>query len=150
MEENKTVDNIGNLVISEDVIASIALNAAKDVEGVSSFAARTPDVHSIFKLGEGAAKSVRVLSSDNDVKIYIHVNIAPGTKIPKVAAGASEECQECRPEHDRKDGLEGQCLDSRYGYQARKRKRKFFKPSLAGGLHSVFMPSNVYRPRAEF
>ena len=80
MEENKTVDNIGNLVISEDVIASIALNAAKDVEGVSSFAARTPDVHSIFKLGEGAAKSVRVLSSD------IHVNIAPGTKIPKVAA----------------------------------------------------------------
>ena len=50
MEENKTVDNIGNLVISEDVIASIALNAAKDVEGVSSFAARTPDVHSIFKL----------------------------------------------------------------------------------------------------
>ena len=85
MEENKTVDNIGNLVISEDVIASIALNAAKDVEGVSSFAARTPDVHSIFKLGEGAAKSVRVLS-DNDVKIYIHVNIAPGTKIPKVAA----------------------------------------------------------------
>ena len=62
MEENKTVDNIGNLVISEDVIASIALNAAKDVEGV------------------------RVLSSDNDVKIYIHVNIAPGTKIPKVAA----------------------------------------------------------------
>ena len=64
MEENKTVDNIGNLVISEDVIASIALNAAKDVEGVSSFAARP----------------------DNDVKIYIHVNIAPGTKIPKVAA----------------------------------------------------------------
>ena len=42
MEENKTVDNIGNLVISEDVIAAIALNAAKDVEGVSSFAARTP------------------------------------------------------------------------------------------------------------
>ena len=88
MEENKTVDNIGNLVISEDVIASIALNAAKDDEGVSSFAARTPDVHSIFKLGEGAANQpgVRVLSSDNDVKIYIHVNIAPGTKIPKVAA----------------------------------------------------------------
>lgn len=100
MEENKTVDNIGNLVISEDVIASIALNAAKDVEGVSSFAARTPDVHSIFKLGEGAAKSVRVLSSDNDVKIYIHVNIAPGTKIPKVAAGIFRRMSRGRPEHD--------------------------------------------------
>lgn len=86
MEENRTVDNIGSLVISEDVIASIALNAAKDVEGVSSFAVRTPDVHSIFKLGEGAARFVRVVSSDNDVKISVHVNIAPGTKIPKVAA----------------------------------------------------------------
>ena len=86
VEENKTAGNIGSLVISEDVIASIALNAAKDVEGVSSFAVRTPDVHSIFKLGEGASKFVRVVSNDNDVKIYIHVNIAPGTKIPKVAA----------------------------------------------------------------
>ena len=86
MEENKTVDNIGNLVISEDVIAAIALNAAKDVEGVSSFAARTPDVHSILRFGEDAIKSVRVLPSDNGVKIYIHVNITPGTKIPKVAS----------------------------------------------------------------
>lgn len=86
MEENKTVDNIGNLVISEDVIAAIALNAAKDVEGVSSFAARTPDVHSILGFGEDAIKSVRVLPSDNGVKIYIHVNITPGTKIPKVAS----------------------------------------------------------------
>lgn len=86
MEENRSVDNIGNLVISEDVIASIALNAAKDVEGVSSFAVRTPDVHSILKLGEGAARSVRVVSSDNDVKISVSVNLAPGTKIPKVAA----------------------------------------------------------------
>ena len=67
MEENKTVDNIGNLVISEDVIAAIALNAAKDVEGVSSFAARTPDVHSILRFGEDAIKSVRVLPSDNGV-----------------------------------------------------------------------------------
>ena len=83
MEENKTVDNIGNLVISEDVIAAIALNAAKDVEGVSSFAARTPDVHSILRFGEDAIKSVRVLPSDNGVKIYIHVNITPGSEIQK-------------------------------------------------------------------
>ena len=86
VEENKTVDNIGNLVISEDVIAAIALNAAKDVEGVSSFAARTPDVHSILRFGEDAIKSVRVLPSDNGVKIYIRVNITPGTKTPKVAS----------------------------------------------------------------
>ena len=63
MEENKTVDNIGNLVISEDVIAAIALNAAKDVEGVSSFAARTPDVHSILRFGEDAIKSCLLYTS---------------------------------------------------------------------------------------
>ena len=83
MEENKTVDNIGNLVISEDVIAAIALNAAKDVEGVSSFAARTPDVHSILRFGEDAIKSVRVLPSDNGVKIYIHVISRPEQRFRK-------------------------------------------------------------------
>ena len=79
MEENKTVDNIGNLVISEDVIASIALNAAKDVEGVSSFAARTPDVHSTFKLGEGAAdiqKNVKNAVQSMTGKMVSKVNVS--------------------------------------------------------------------------
>ena len=31
-------------------------------------------------------RSVRVISTDNDIKIYIHVNIEQGTKIPKVAS----------------------------------------------------------------
>ncbi|MBQ7046834.1 MAG: Asp23/Gls24 family envelope stress response protein [Oscillospiraceae bacterium] len=86
MEEKNSLNNIGNLVVSDEVIASIAINAAKDVDGVSSFAVRTPDVHSIFKIGEGPMKSVRVISSDNDIKIHIHVNIEPGKKIPNVAA----------------------------------------------------------------
>ena len=86
VEEKKSVDNIGNLVVSDDVIASIALNAAKDVDGVNGFAVRTPDVHSILKMGEGPMRSVRVISTDNDIKIYIHVNIEQGTKIPKVAS----------------------------------------------------------------
>ena len=109
MEENKTVDNIGNLVISEDVIAAIALNAAKDVEGVSSFAARTPDVHSILRFGEDAIKSVRVLPSDIHPCQYHARN-----KDSESRVGDSEERQERRAEYDRKDGLEGQCLNSRY------------------------------------
>ena len=113
MEENKTVDNIGNLVISEDVIAAIALNAAKDVEGVSSFAARTPDVHSILRFGEDAIKSVRVLPSDNGVKIH-PCQYHARNKDSESRVGDSEERQERRAEYDRKDGLEGQCLDSRY------------------------------------
>ncbi len=86
MDEKKSVDNIGNLVVSDEVIAAIALNAAKDVEGVSDFAVKTPDVHSIFKIGEGPLKFVRVISNDNDIKIQLHVTIKPGRKIPSVAA----------------------------------------------------------------
>lgn len=99
--ENKTVDNIGNLVISEDVIASIALNAAKDVEGVSSFAARTPDVHSIFKLGEvrrSPCASCRRITMSR----YISMSISRPEQSSEGRGGYSEECQERRPEHDRK------------------------------------------------
>ena len=84
MEEKKSVDNIGNLVVSDDVIASIALNAAKDVDGVSGFAVRTPDVHSILKMGEGPMRSVRVISTDNDIKIYIHVVLLVLLKLMKL------------------------------------------------------------------
>lgn len=86
VEENRPIDNIGNLIVSDEVVASIALNAAKDVEGVSGFAVGTPDVHSILKLDEGPLKVVHVASKDNDMKIYIHVLIEPGKKIPNVAA----------------------------------------------------------------
>ncbi len=87
MEKNdKKDDNIGGLVISEEVIASIALNAAKDVEGVSGFAARPPDVHSLLKMGESPLRSVRVWSGDNDIKLQIYIYIKENKKIPTLAA----------------------------------------------------------------
>ncbi|NLB36490.1 MAG: Asp23/Gls24 family envelope stress response protein [Clostridiales bacterium] len=85
MDENLKNKNTGNLVISENVIASIALNAAKDVEGVSSFAARPADVHTILNLGDEALKSVRVWSGENDIKLQVFINIMSGKKIPTVA-----------------------------------------------------------------
>lgn len=87
MEKNdKKDDNIGGLVISEEVIASIALNAAKDVEGVAGFAARPPDVHSLLKMGESPLRSVRVWSGDNDIKLQIYIYIKENKKIPTLAA----------------------------------------------------------------
>lgn len=87
MEKNdKKDDNIGGLVISEEVIASIALNAAKDVGGVAGFAARPPDVHSLLKMGESPLRSVRVWSGDNDIKLQIYIYIKENKKIPTLAA----------------------------------------------------------------
>ncbi len=87
MEKNDNKDNnIGGLVISEEVIASIALNAAKDVEGVAGFAARPPDVHSLMKMGESPLKSVRVWSGDNDIKLQLYIYIKENQKIPTIAA----------------------------------------------------------------
>ena len=80
-------DNIsGGLVISEEVIAAIALNASMDVDGVAGFATRAPDVHSILKTGDSPLKSVRVWANDNDVKLQIYLIIKDSKKIPTVAA----------------------------------------------------------------
>jgi uncharacterized alkaline shock family protein YloU len=88
MQENlKSVDGIGSLVISDDVIAAIAVNAAKDVDGVTGFATRTPDfVQSVFNIGRDSNKAVRVVSNENDIKIHINIVISDKARIPKVAA----------------------------------------------------------------
>lgn len=81
----KTPQN--GVVISNDVIASIAANAAKDVEGFGSFAAHTPDMLSQVLPIPGAStqKSVKVWCLDNDVKIQLFVNVKSGTNVQTVS-----------------------------------------------------------------
>jgi uncharacterized alkaline shock family protein YloU len=80
-------DGVGGLVISDEVIAAIAVNAAKDVDGVTGFATRTPDfVQSVFNIGRDSNKSVRVFSNDNDIKIHINIIISDTARIPDVAS----------------------------------------------------------------
>ena len=83
---DKKDSNLGGLVISEEVIAAIAINAAKDVDGVAGFATRPPDVHSILKIGDGPLKSVRVWANENDIKLQIYIIIKDNKKIPTVAS----------------------------------------------------------------
>ena len=77
--------NSGSLVISEDVIASIAVNASKDVEGVSGFAQRPINLHSLCKIADSASKYVDVTMSDTDVKIHIFVKVTQDAKIQILA-----------------------------------------------------------------
>lgn len=86
MEEKRNDELTSGLVISEEVIASIAMSAAEDIEGVSSFATRPADVQTVFKVGGKSLKHVKVITVDNEIKLHLFINIANNAKIPIVCA----------------------------------------------------------------
>ena len=66
MENNGTNTNMGDLVISEEVIATIVTNAAMDVKGVAAMAPKTTaDIRGLFHKKESASKSVAVQRNDS-------------------------------------------------------------------------------------
>lgn len=71
----------GGLVISEDVIATIAINAAKDVDGVADMGIRPKDVYTSFKVNADNVKHVKVEISDYDIKLHMYVILAATAKI---------------------------------------------------------------------
>lgn len=82
MHFNERTSENGGIIISNDVIASIAANAAKDIEGVSGLASKTAG----RAAGQGdTSKSVRVISQDNDVKIQIFIRVKNGVNLQSVS-----------------------------------------------------------------
>jgi uncharacterized alkaline shock family protein YloU len=94
MEQIYSSDFSANLVISDEVIASIAMNAAKDVDGFGSFALRPVDYSSIktgvdfLKNGPDSEslKYVKVESDASEVKIGLYINLKNGAKIRDVCS----------------------------------------------------------------
>ncbi|MBP3329415.1 MAG: Asp23/Gls24 family envelope stress response protein [Clostridia bacterium] len=82
--------NSGNLVISEDVIASIAVTASKDVEGVAGFASKPVKLQNFYKISDSASKSVDVVMSETDIKIHIYIKVNQDAKIPLVAENVQQ------------------------------------------------------------
>lgn len=91
MEINQQTSS-GGLIISEDVIASIACNAAKDVDGISSFSNRPVDIVSTIKKGSfNVTSPVRITEDGDTLCVNIYVNLKKNAKINPVA----EEVQAC-------------------------------------------------------
>ena len=82
MQTNERTAENGGIFISNDVIASIAANAAKDIEGVSGFALKTG---TRTARAADSAKAVKVLSQDNDVKIQIGIRVKNGVNLQTVS-----------------------------------------------------------------
>ena len=84
MQENNFSSD---LIISEDVIATIAANAAKDVEGVAGLGTRPADVLlSVLNLNRVESKNVCVKSTDFDIKVQMYVKLYSNAKIQMVCS----------------------------------------------------------------
>lgn len=74
------------LIISDEVIASIALSAAADVPGVGKIVNKPKSVKNIVGMFEGTPKTVEVTKNDNVYSLKLFLTVDVDAKIPAVAA----------------------------------------------------------------
>ena len=98
MDDMKKQDVVSGLVISEEVIAAIALNAAKDVEGVSGCMARPRDLQALLHIGDDMLKSVRVWVNENEIKLHLYLLLKGGTKNPGCLRSGAARASKCGAE----------------------------------------------------
>lgn len=87
--------SMGDLIISNEVVSSIAVNAAKDVDGVSSFYNGPVDVVNTIKQGSFKVMSpVRIIQDGEEFSISIYINLSPGKKFQSVATEVQQSVKE--------------------------------------------------------
>jgi len=93
MAENKQylsrVLSKGTLLINEDVLESIVINAVKEVEGVAglSFRPALDVIDMIGKKSIGKALKI-IIDYDNSLKVICNINIYEGHKVVETATAA--------------------------------------------------------------
>ena len=83
-------DELGNIHISEEVLAAIAAAAALEVEGVSSLAANLGSDIAELLGKKNLTKGVRVKMEDDKVVVELSVLIAYGHTIPDMGKAVQE------------------------------------------------------------
>ncbi len=85
----------GNLVVSEDAVSSIAISAAKDIEGVVGFSNKATDVVNTIRNGSlKVAAPVRVTNDGDAIAINMYINVLPGKEIQPIATGVQKAVKE--------------------------------------------------------
>ena len=94
MSENKEyvsrADELGNIHISEEVLAAITAAAAMEVEGVSSLSANLGRDIADLLGKKSLSKGVRVKMEDNRVEVELSVLMASGHTIPEIGKAVQE------------------------------------------------------------
>lgn len=73
----------GSCIISEDVIATIACNAAMEVDGVAAMAQRPINIRGV--IASGATRSIGVVSNANETVLDVYIQPTMTAHIPTVA-----------------------------------------------------------------
>lgn len=88
-------NNKDSLIVSEEVLSSIAINSATDVDGVSSFSNRPVDVMTTIKRGSLKVMSpVRIVPDGDNISVSIYLNIEPNKEIKPIAEGVQHNVKE--------------------------------------------------------
>lgn len=88
---NENMSTGSSINVSEDAIAAIAALAATDIEGVASMAGNLTNAI-IAKLGvRNLSKGVRISLNENNVSVYLSLNVDFGANIPEVSAKVREK-----------------------------------------------------------
>ena len=74
----------GSCIISEDVVASIVATAALETEGIAALANHTADIRGIISRND-AARSVRVVNTEEDTVLDVYVTLNKGARIQETA-----------------------------------------------------------------
>ncbi|MBQ1236698.1 MAG: Asp23/Gls24 family envelope stress response protein, partial [Oscillospiraceae bacterium] len=88
--EREKHETIGNLKISQDVVATVANFSAKEIDGVASMASCPATVNLKKFLGrnqqvKATNKSINIEMNDDVAIIDVYVNLKYGAKIPVVS-----------------------------------------------------------------
>ncbi|MFQ9872179.1 MAG: Asp23/Gls24 family envelope stress response protein [Oscillospiraceae bacterium] len=87
--------NVGSLKISEEVLATIASFAAKEVSGVASMALSNPaSIKNFLVKSSPSSKSVKIELNDDVAVIDVYVNLKYGAKIPETSEAIQTSVKE--------------------------------------------------------
>jgi len=83
MSDKTNLPTDGSCIISEEVIATIAGNAALEVDGVAALAQRPINVRGV--MATGASRSVGVVSNPNETVLDMYIQTTMTAHIPTLA-----------------------------------------------------------------
>ena len=91
MYEEKSIDNVGKINISEEVIAVVSSVASLDVPGVASMCTTLVEGITDFFGKKNYSRGVKSVIEGEDVKISVFITVDFGCHIPTVSCEVQEK-----------------------------------------------------------